>query len=181
MRFSKAAAAAFALAMLVNASAADLRAGDIPPDYLGRDRAGDDITLGALRGKVVIVTFWASWCGYCRRELPVLEQVQRHVSADRLRVIAVNFKEDRDTFRAMLRKLKGWQTTFTRDGDGRIGHDFGVNALPHMYIVGADGTIAFTDEGYSEGDLPQIVNEINRVLAAQMEARQAPSGDRPGT
>src|SRR3546814_3550694 len=76
------------------------RPGDIPPDVLGNDRDGNPVTVSQYRGKVVIVTFWASWCGPCRRELPVLGKVQSIVGRDHLEVIAVNFKEDRRDFNA---------------------------------------------------------------------------------
>src|SRR5690606_36208258 len=64
------------------------RPGDIPPDVLGNDRDGNPVTVSQHRGKVVIVTFWASSCGPCRRELPVLGKVQSFVGRDHLEVSA---------------------------------------------------------------------------------------------
>lgn len=54
---------------------AQVRVGDTPPDALGRNREGNDVVLSDHRGKVVVVTFWATWCGYCLKELPVLENL----------------------------------------------------------------------------------------------------------
>jgi len=50
--------------------------GDIPPALLGKDRDGHRVDLGEYRGKVVVLTFWASWCGYCLKELPALDALQ---------------------------------------------------------------------------------------------------------
>ena len=70
------------------------------PDHNGQRR-----TLADFQGKVVVVTFWASWCGPCRRELPMLGKVQEVVGREHLEVIAVNFKEPRRDFNAVIRAI----------------------------------------------------------------------------
>lgn len=108
------------LAMSLAASAAapatpSPRAGDIPPQILGKDRQGNVVDLASQRGKVVIVTFWASWCGPCRKELPILGQLQKVIGHDALQVYAVNLKEPRADFAAIARsrKARHWTTSTT--------------------------------------------------------------------
>src|SRR3954462_11248941 len=79
--------------------------GDTPPDHLGKSHQGDDVRVTAFHGKVVVVTFWASWCGYCRKELPVLAGLQDAAGKARLEVVAVNYQDDRDAYLAIARKL----------------------------------------------------------------------------
>lgn len=147
------------------AKAVVVAVGDTPPDVFGKDERGQPITLAGLRGKVVIVSFWASWCGYCRKELPVLEGIQKTVGKSRIEVIAVNSREDRRTYRALLRQLKKFEFTMTGDWDGVVSDAYGVSSIPHMFMIGKDGIVARVYRGYSEEDLPEIVADLNAMLA----------------
>jgi thiol-disulfide isomerase/thioredoxin len=139
--------------------------GDTPPDDLGRSRGGAEILVSAQRGKVVVVTFWASWCGYCRQELPVLAGLQEAAGKDRLEVVAVNYEDDRDVYRALLRQLKDVQLTMTHDATGRIGESFGVKGIPHLFVIGKNGRVAFQDTGYGEESVQVILDAVNAELA----------------
>jgi len=138
-------------------------AGDIPPAGLGRTRDGDEIDTSQYAGKVLIVTFWASWCPPCRAELPVLEGVKK-AGKGQIEVVAINI-EDRDTFRKLARHLSSLSVTLTHD-NGKRQHDaYGVNGIPHMVIIGKDGKIINVHRGYSESALDGLVAEINAALA----------------
>jgi thiol-disulfide isomerase/thioredoxin len=153
-----------ALAIAGQAHAA-IAVGDTPPDSLGRSHQGDNVLISELRGKVVVVTFWASWCGYCRKELPVLAGLQDAAGKERLEVVAVNYHDDHDVYRELARKLKDVQLTLTYDGSGRIGDAYGVKVLPYLLIIGKDGKVAFQDTGYDEASLQVIVDAVNKELA----------------
>lgn len=139
--------------------------GDTPPDVFGKDENGQPIALANLRGKVVIVSFWASWCGYCRKELPVLEGIQKAAGKARIEVIAVNSREDRQTYRALLRRLRKFEFTMTGDSSGAVSDAYGVSSIPHMFLIGKDGTVAHVYRGYSEDDLPGIIDDLNALMA----------------
>jgi thiol-disulfide isomerase/thioredoxin len=154
---------------------ADLNPGDAPPERIGRGEDGKTILMSALKGRVVIVTFWASWCAPCRKEILALEALQRHLSADKLLVLAVNWQEDDDAYRAIKRTLKDFQLTLTHDGHGELGRKFGVNSIPHMFIIGKDGRIAYEHSGYGEGSIPVLVDDINAALAVPYDAASPPA------
>jgi len=143
--------------------------GDTPPDALGAGRDGQEVLISAQHGKVVVVTFWASWCGYCRQELPVLAGLQQAAGKGRVEVIAVNYKDDLDVYRALSRKLKNVQLTLTRDASGRIGEAFGVRGIPHLFVIGKDGKVAFQKTGYGEESIQLILDAVNAELAKPAE------------
>jgi thiol-disulfide isomerase/thioredoxin len=139
-------------------SAPKLKVGDLPPAKLGWH-----VKLEDYRGKIVIVTFWASWCGPCRKELPLLEGIQKQATTEKIRVFAVNWRESSDQFRAVQRALKGVTLTLLSDEGGSIGNQYDVDAIPHMVIVGRDGRIAAIHIGYSEQEISALVEEINEL------------------
>ena len=146
--------------------------GELPPTIGLKDCGGNVIDLAALQGKVVVVTFWASWCGPCRRELPMLGKVQEVVGREHLEVIAVNFKEPRRDFNAVIRANKDLDLTYVHDERGIVSDRYGVTALPNMFIIGQDGLIAQTHRGYSENVLQSFMQELLELLPEEALQRQ---------
>jgi thiol-disulfide isomerase/thioredoxin len=144
------------------------KVGDLPPPTLGKTAAGDKVTLSDYQGKVVIVSFWATWCEPCRKEMPILASIQKQATRDKLLVFAVNWKDDRNNFRTVVKRLKeaGVDLEILSDEYGSYGKQYGVKAIPHMVIIGRDGRIARIHVGYGEGEIPVLVNEINQLLMA---------------
>jgi len=119
------------------------RAGTIPPPISGMTPAAHAYSLADLRGKVVIVNFWASWCAECRPEMPALERMHREFASRGLVMIGINAREDAATIRRYARDLS---LTFPLlvDADGRINASYGVVGLPATFIIGRDGrAVAF--------------------------------------
>ena len=154
--------------LLASATHAVPGVGEVPPSYLGKDQKGKKVHLKDLRGKVVIVTFWATWCVPCRKELPVLETIQQH-AGDRLRVVAVNIEKPR-VYASMKRRLKDYKMALTNDFNGVIKKRFGVNGIPHMVMVRKDGTVAAVKRGYSEAMVPGVIDEVNALMRAEYAA-----------
>lgn len=149
--------------------------GEVPPQILGTDRNGDRVDLGQLRGKVVVVTFWASWCGYCRKELPALNAMQTAAGAEYFRVVAVNVQDGNDEYRAMTRKMRDYTLTFARDRSGSIAESYGVRSYPNLWIIDPEGRVAGRHVGYGEESFAQIVDEISRVIQVEVERLHATS------
>ena len=139
-----------------------LKPGEIPPKSLGFTRSSDEIETTQFAGRVMVVTFWASWCAPCRNELVMLEKLQA-VAKDRLKVVAVNI-EPRDVFRRVVRALPDFKVTLTNDPEKRRADLYGVGGIPHMVIIGKDGKIVAVHHGYSDSALDGLLVEINTEL-----------------
>ena len=153
---------AFCTLLAALPAAAAPQAGDPAPGYLGVTLDGKDVDVKHYAGKVLVVSFWATWCGPCRKELPVLEGLQRTVG-DRIQVVAVNM-ETREVFRRAARSMDDYKLTFAHDHAKSPSESYGVNGIPHMLIIGRDGKIVKVKRGYDESALPGIVADINAAL-----------------
>ena len=155
-----------AVLLFATAALAAPEVGEVPPSYLGKDRQGQKIKLEDLRGKVVIVTFWATWCPPCHKELPVLETLQEVAGEDRVRVIAINIEQPR-VFRSVKRRLKDYSMTLINDYRGLVKKRFGVKGIPHLVMIKKDGTIATIKKGYTEEMVPPMIDELNDLLHSE--------------
>jgi thiol-disulfide isomerase/thioredoxin len=138
--------------------------GDLAPDYVGRTFDGDPILLSKYQGKVVVLSYWASWCGPCRKELPLLEGIQQAAGKDRVQVIAINI-ESLDTYRRLARRMTALQSLVAHDSNEEGRKAYGVVGIPHMVIVGKDGRVVRVNRGYNEEGVDGVIADVNRALA----------------
>ncbi len=95
----------------------------------------------------------------------MLEQMQRKAGKAQLEVIAVNYKEKPRVLRAVRRKLRDFEMTFTHDSDGAIGEQYGVKGVPHLLMIDREGTIAFVQIGFGKTEtLDRMVERLNELL-----------------
>lgn len=145
--------------------AAPPKAGDVAPNEIGKTLAGQKVFLSDHAGKVIVVSFWATWCKYCLKELPVLENIQKIGKEHKVQVFAVN-TEDLSTFRRVTRIMKDFSMGMANDHD-KIGQSaYGVQGIPHLVIIGRDGVIVQVYRGYGEETLDQIAADINKAMMA---------------
>ena len=151
------------------AFAKPLPVGTLAPDNLGKTLAGQKVTVSGLHGKVVVISFWATWCKYCLREMPELDGLQviankRHLP---LQVVEIDLRQQHIVFvratRLLMPRLPGLLMTWDRTG--ALAHSFGVgNALPAMIILNRDGSVADIKVGYADSELKPLAAEITRLL-----------------
>jgi thiol-disulfide isomerase/thioredoxin len=119
------------------------------PSLVLPGQGGTAWNLAALKGQVVVLNFWASWCEPCRSEMPSLELLAQRHEADGVSVIAVNVRE---TDAALARFLERTPMTLpiVRDGDGLAMRAWGVRVLPTTILVGRDGRARFSIIGEAD-------------------------------
>jgi peroxiredoxin len=109
-----------------------------PPAFASHTATGQPVSLDALHGRVVLLTFWATWCAECRPEMPLFERLHRDFAAQGLTVLGVNFREDKQAIEAYAKAL---DLTFSLvlDSHGTITRSYGVIGLPTTILIGRDG------------------------------------------
>ena len=141
-----------------------IHAGDVAPDFTVQMLDGSSITLSKLRGKVVLVSFWATWCPPCRQELSHLQKdvIDRFAGED-LVVLPISRGEERKTVENFLDKM-GYKFPVGLDGDQSIYKKYASNYIPRSVVVGKDGKVVYVGVGYDEEIAKAIDNAITEAL-----------------
>ena len=154
----------------------DLRAyaaGTVPPPFSGRTLDGGPLTLANLRGRVVVLNFWATWCLECRPEMPVLERLHRRFGAQGLSIVGVNAREDRETVRRYAREL-GLSFPLVLDPGGTVNGVYGVIGLPTTFVIARDGRAVAFGVGPREWGSEAGIAMIQALLGEPTPPAQAP-------
>ncbi len=119
--------------------------------------------LADLRGKVVVVNFWATWCPPCVEETPALNRLQQHIAPRDGMVLGVSVDEDPAAYDRFLQQQGVIFPTF-RDPSKKIPLDYGTSMYPETYIIGRDGRIARKVIGPQKWDSPEMLAYFNALL-----------------
>lgn len=114
------------------------RPGTTPPAFSARTVDAQEFSIPDLRGRVVILNFWASWCQECRLEMPVLERLHRTFGSRGLAVVGISAREGPATARRYANDL-GLSFPLVLDREGKISGEYGVVGLPSTFLIGRDG------------------------------------------
>ncbi|MEC9358288.1 MAG: TlpA disulfide reductase family protein [Pseudomonadota bacterium] len=144
------------------------KVGDVPPNVFGKDQRRERVDLEALKGEVVVLTFWASWCGPCMKEMQMLSQLKALADKQNasLEIIAVNFHESHERYRQIQKLLKDLPIRVVEDRYARASQTYGIKGIPNMWLIGRDGVIAGHHVGYSEAQLNDLLAEISALMSA---------------
>jgi thiol-disulfide isomerase/thioredoxin len=134
------------------------------PRFVRPDLSGKRIDLGDYRGDVVLLNFWATWCGPCLIELPTFSSWQGKYGHQGLQIIAVSMDDDSAPVGKAVRRLHIKVPVIM--GDEKLGNEYGgVLGLPVTYLIGRDGRIAARISG--ETDLKKMESKVRELLSAR--------------
>lgn len=165
MRFlPRAALACIAMTATVALAAQPLRdwSGKPTPPLALRGLTGKEVDLRALRGRVVLVNFWATWCEPCIAEMPSIARLRAKLAARPFEVLAVNYGESREKIVAFLRKQK-LDVHVLLDPDRKAADAWGAKGLPMSFLVDASGTVrywVFGERDWSDADSMRAVQRL---------------------
>lgn len=121
--------------------------GDSAMDFSAQTNAGDTFTLSEQAGTVVLINFWATWCGPCVEEMPALQDLyEEYGDSDNVRIILINAGESSQTVHRFLSQ-NGYTMPCIYDTDNTVNDQYGVMGIPYTVIFNKDGTVAETFEG----------------------------------
>lgn len=153
-----------------NVAFAAFEKGDRIELNLGKDQNKNKISVENLRGKVVLLVFWATDREDSLTLLNHFEQLQREVPKDQLQVIAVNFKQDRKLYKKVLKQFTGFQSTFVHDKNGRYGRLFGLSYAPGLYMIDKDGVLKYAHRSYKKEHFEKRLKSVNKLLKKKQKS-----------
>jgi thiol-disulfide isomerase/thioredoxin len=155
--------------LLVAALAGTARAtapGDVAPPLALASAGGEQVTLDALRGKVVYVDFWASWCTPCKRSFPWMAEMQRKYGEQGFVVLAVNVDKRRADAERFLQAVPA-PFTVVFDDTGRAPAAWDVKAMPTSVLVDATGRVVAVESGFRDERKAEVEARIRAALPAR--------------
>ncbi len=146
-----------------DAPTADVRIGTAAPDFTLNDIDGEPVSLSSLRGKVVLVNFWATWCPPCRAEKPTMERLQQAFAGQDFVILAVNTENDPPAVRDYLSK-NPLSFPVLLDNDARVQHLYGVFRFPETFLVDKDGTVRERYIGARDWSSTEFMRYVSALL-----------------
>jgi thiol-disulfide isomerase/thioredoxin len=140
----------------------------IAPKFKLLNMDGQEVNLEKLRGHVVLVNFWATWCPPCRREMPSLQRLWQKLGKSELQIVAVNVGEDADTVLGFMGTLDTSPTfPIVFDKDSAVLRTWPVKGLPTTFVIDKKGHIIYRAIGGREFDSPESIRLITELLASK--------------
>ncbi len=152
--------------------------GEEAPTFDLQTLDGDSLKLSSLRGKVVVLNFWASWCIPCREEHPVLEMAASHYRGTDMRLLGVVYQDNRQNAKGFLSENGGsWPSVL--DPGSRVAIDYGVYGVPETFFLDRTGHIALKHVGPVPWEI--FSSTVDSLLATPAPGDAATTSDAPAT
>lgn len=138
-------------------------AADVAPDFTLKSTTGTNVRLSELRGDVILLNFWASWCGPCRQEMPILNALHQRYSKLGFSIIGVNVDKDSSLADKLLKDIPV-SFPVLLDNTGAVSTSYNVSAMPTSVLIDRDGNMRFLHKGYKPGYEQEYETEIKELI-----------------
>jgi DsbE subfamily thiol:disulfide oxidoreductase len=135
----------------------------VAPDFTLPDPHGKKVSLKDFRGKVVFLNFWATWCEFCREEMPAMDRLYREFKARGFEIVAVNVKDKQPEALAFVKELK-LSYPILMDPDGEVGLLYGAFGMPASYLIDRNGVVLARLWGPGDWYSPAARNLIKTLV-----------------
>jgi len=133
------------------------------PDFTLKSLGGGNMKLSEMAGNVVLINFWASWCGPCREEMPLLNALHKKYQPLGFTVIGINVEEQVDSARGFLADFPV-DFPVLLDSQNRVSKLYQVNAMPTKVVVDRDDNMRFLHKGYKSGDEQKYREMVKKLV-----------------
>jgi len=137
--------------------------GQTAPDFVLKSATGENLRLSEYRGDVVMINFWATWCGPCRQEMPLLDELYGRYQRVGFNLLGDNIDDDPRRAMAMVNEL-GISFPVLFDEDKKVSKLYEVEAMPLTILLDREGTVRHVHHGYQPGYEQKYLNEIRSLL-----------------
>ena len=156
------AASVAALSLSLPALAGSSSGGPAPAFTLA-SRAGQDVSLTQYKGNVVMINFWASWCGPCRQEMPLLESIYKKYNKLGFTMLGVNVEPDSNAANEWLKQTPV-SFPILYDKESKVSKAYDVATMPSTVIIDRSGKVRMLHRGYKPGDENDYMNSIRELI-----------------
>jgi len=137
--------------------------GNKAPDFALKSSTGENLRLSEYRGEVVMINFWATWCGPCRQEMPLLDDLYNRYERVGFKLLGVNIDDNSQRAIDMMREL-GVNFPVLFDATKDVSKLYEVNAMPVTVILDREGNVRHVHQGYKPGYEEKYLNEVRALL-----------------
>jgi peroxiredoxin len=137
--------------------------GSQAPNFTLKSRSGKNLKLSDFRGQVVMLNFWASWCGPCRTEMPILEKMYKRYSKLGFVILGVNTEQDTSKANAYLRDIKV-SFPILYDTDSKVSKLYKNRAMPTTIMIDRNGKMRYMHEGYKSGYERDYKKQVKKLI-----------------
>lgn len=138
--------------------------GNKAPDFSLNDLSGTPVRLSDLRGKVVLLNFWATWCHYCLEEAPSLARLNAAMAGKDFRMVTVSLDKGRGEAVEAFFRSAGLRFPTVSDPDGVVGKQYGITGVPETFIIDGEGVIRKKIVGARQWDDPEMVRYLDGLM-----------------
>lgn len=151
------------LSLLLTLVRAPSSAPRVAPDFVLPDLTGQAVRLSQLKGKIILLNIWATWCPPCRKEMPTMEVLyQKLKGADFVMLAASQDVDGKNTVAPYLQE-GGLTFPVLLDVSGEVGKKYGVTGYPETFIIDRQGMIVYRHIGYNDWSQPQVESALRRL------------------
>lgn len=137
--------------------------GQPAPDFALKSSTGENLRLSEFRGDVVMINFWATWCGPCRQEMPLLDELYTRYERVGFNLLGVSIDDDSSRAMAMIDEL-GVNFPVLFDARKEVSKMYDVGAMPVTVIVDRTGNVRYVHQGYKPGYEEKYLDQVRSLL-----------------
>jgi thiol-disulfide isomerase/thioredoxin len=138
--------------------------GAVAPDFTVKDLAGHEVKLSSLKGKVVLVNFWATWCPPCKEEIPSMMKLNQRMAGKQYQMLAISIDEGGKEAVVSYFKKSGNSLPAYLDNEGAVSRSYGTTGVPETFIIDKAGIIQKKIVGGMDWSAPDVFSYLDELL-----------------